>query len=454
MNTNQGLHQSAALHALTRSATLGFGTCVAMWVVAFAAHLPAIAGEANVLRVAPLLLVQLAGAVIAGRSAAGAGLGGVIWAGGLAGGLTGALNLLILGSVIADPQEGGTGMIPGAVGFTAGYLVLSVVLGGLGGFLGSTLSGGRAGPDRTDSSIWLARFGVVTCAAILPLLFVGGLVTSTASGMAFPDWPTSDGRAMFLYPLSLMTGDHKRFYEHSHRLFGALVGVTAFAQLVLALVVERRAWVKGAAAAFFGLVVVQGLLGAGRVAADSPAMGMVHGILGQLTFGAAVALAAVFTARFRDQATPGAATVRVSTTVWLLAALVLQLALGAAYRHLGHKHVIYTHAAAALLPTIFAAIVAFAARRGKAGNPSERLLARIGTGLLHATNLQWLLGLAALVVVVLYPDRTNPHALRAVFGTLHQFNGALILALAVLAWVWAMRLGRATAAKGVRSGAQ
>ncbi len=38
------------------------------------------------------------------------------------------------------------------------------------------------------------RLAVLTAAATLLLLFMGGLVTSTGSGLAVPDWPLSFGR--------------------------------------------------------------------------------------------------------------------------------------------------------------------------------------------------------------------------------------------------------------------
>ena len=60
--------------------------------------------------------------------------------------------------------------------------------------------------------------------AVAPLLFVGGLVTSTNSGMAVPDWPNTFGSNMFLYPLG-PRAQPDVYLEHSHRLFGTLVGL-------------------------------------------------------------------------------------------------------------------------------------------------------------------------------------------------------------------------------------
>ncbi|RKU10169.1 hypothetical protein C6502_11465 [Candidatus Poribacteria bacterium] len=49
---------------------------------------------------------------------------------------------------------------------------------------------------------WLHRLAVLTAITTFILICMGGLVTSTDSGMAVPDWPTTFGHNMFLYPLS------------------------------------------------------------------------------------------------------------------------------------------------------------------------------------------------------------------------------------------------------------
>src|SRR5207245_3321951 len=55
------------------------------------------------------------------------------------------------------------------------------------------------------------RLAVLTAAATFLLLFVGGLVTSTGSGLAVPDWPLSFGR--FFPP---MIGGV--LFGHGHRM--------------------------------------------------------------------------------------------------------------------------------------------------------------------------------------------------------------------------------------------
>src|SRR5713101_8721582 len=84
------------------------------------------------------------------------------------------------------------------------------------------------------------RLAVVTAAVTVLLIFVGGLVTNTGSAMAVPDWPTTFGYNMFLYPWSKMVGGI--FYEHSHRLLGSLVGMLTIALAVALWMTETRKW--------------------------------------------------------------------------------------------------------------------------------------------------------------------------------------------------------------------
>ena len=61
---------------------------------------------------------------------------------------------------------------------------------------------------------------VLVCATF-PLIWVGGLVTTYEAGMAVPDWPTTYGYNLFLYPWQTwMLGPWDLFIEHGHRLAG------------------------------------------------------------------------------------------------------------------------------------------------------------------------------------------------------------------------------------------
>ena len=100
----------------------------------------------------------------------------------------------------------------------------------------------------------LHRFAVITASATFILIFVGGLVTSTGSALAVPDWPLSFGK---FFPR--MEGGV--LYEHGHRMAAGTVTILTLVLMIWAWRSERRRWVKYAATAAFGLIVVQAVLG-------------------------------------------------------------------------------------------------------------------------------------------------------------------------------------------------
>ncbi len=76
--------------------------------------------------------------------------------------------------------------------------------------------------DRSEISPWLHRFAVAMVIATFGLIGVGGLVTSHGVGMSVPDWPTTYGYNMFLFPPARWVGGI--YYEHTHRLAASAVG--------------------------------------------------------------------------------------------------------------------------------------------------------------------------------------------------------------------------------------
>jgi len=138
------------------------------------------------------------------------------------------------------------------------------------------------------------RLSLVTAWATLPLLFIGGLVTGTGSGLAVPDWPTTFGTNMFLYPWSKMVGGI--FYEHSHRLFAAGVGFLTLTLAFLLWFCDSRQWVRWLGVVALTLVVLQGVVGGLRVVLLEETLAIVHGVLAQTFFALMVSLV-LFTSR-------------------------------------------------------------------------------------------------------------------------------------------------------------
>src|SRR5213592_2737457 len=118
-------------------------------------------------------------------------------------------------------------------------------------------SPGSAGcPLSNGEGIALHRFALFTAGCTAFLIFVGGLVTSTQSGLSVPDWPTTYGRNMFAFPYSKWVGGI--FYEHGHRLLASFVGVLTVILTIWMWAKERRRWVRWLSTAALGAVILQG----------------------------------------------------------------------------------------------------------------------------------------------------------------------------------------------------
>ncbi len=150
------------------------------------------------------------------------------------------------------------------------------------------------GPDRQAWSPWPHRLALLTAVMTFLLSQVGGLVTSTGSGLAVPDWPTTFGYNMFTYPWSQMVGGI--LFEHSHRLIGSAVGLLTVALAVALWITEPRRWLRSLAGVALAAVIFQGLLGGLRVVLMDETLAIIHGIFAQAFFGLMGALA-LFTSR-------------------------------------------------------------------------------------------------------------------------------------------------------------
>ncbi len=150
------------------------------------------------------------------------------------------------------------------------------------------------------SSPWPHRWAVALACATFPLVWVGGLVTTTDAGMSVPDWPNTYGYNLLLYPWQTwLAGPWDIFVEHGHRLLATAVGLLTIALLVSLWRADERRWVRWLGAAALVLVILQGVLGGMRVLLVERMLAMVHGFTGPLFFAVAVGLVVVTSRRWR-----------------------------------------------------------------------------------------------------------------------------------------------------------
>lgn len=183
-------------------------------------------------------------------------------------------------------------------------------------------------------------------AIVFPLIWVGGLVTTTDAGMAVPDWPNTFGYNLFLYPMrEWFFGPWDLFVEHGHRLLGSLAGLVAIFLVVATVRGESRRWVRDFSIAVLLLVIVQGLLGGARVVLDERVLAKIHGCLGPAFFAAAVGFCVVTSRWWRhackfvapdSKSSKVAGSLRNLATIMLIVSY-LQLVFGAFLRHIGDE---------------------------------------------------------------------------------------------------------------------
>jgi heme a synthase len=184
----------------------------------------------------------------------------------------------------------------------------------------------------------LHLYSRLVAASTLLLIVAGAMVTSTGSGLAVPDWPTTYGYNMFTFPPSKWVGGI--FYEHGHRLIASTVGFFTIILAVWMWRVEPRAWMRRLGFLALAAVIVQGILGGLTVRFFLPApISIGHAGLAQLFFCLTVSIA-LFTSRGwlqhygREAAAGDDGTVRrltIATTVLVY----LQILIGATMRHTG-----------------------------------------------------------------------------------------------------------------------
>ncbi len=289
----------------------------------------------------------------------------------------------------------------------------------------------------------LHRFAVFTASCTLFLLVAGALVTSNDAGLSVPDWPLSYGS---LTPP--MIGGI--FYEHGHRMVATFVGILTIILAAWLWRREPRRGVRRLGLLALGLIVAQGLLGGLTVLFYlPPPISVAHATLAQIFFCVIVSLG-MFTGGWWQSELPliketGAPSVR-SLALWTVTATLLQLILGAAFRHRGFG--IVPHLVGAALVTALAFWTAGALRRRFPGARALRNSARF----LHIlVGMQLALGGAALWSVLYAREFPQPIPVTVTLTVVHTVTGALVLALTVVVALVCHRLVRPSGAIALAS---
>ncbi|MGH6691896.1 MAG: COX15/CtaA family protein [Gammaproteobacteria bacterium] len=263
------------------------------------------------------------------------------------------------------------------------------------------------------------RLALATLAATCVLILLGGLVTNTGAALAVPDWPSTFGYNMILFPWSRMVGGI--LYEHSHRLMGALVGLATLA-------LAGALWREGGRLRRLGLValaavVVQGVLGGLRVVLLQDTLAIVHGCLAQAFFALLAVIVLLTAPRGRVAAAPVEPALK-GLTVLAAVLVYVQIVFGALLTHAGR---IDLHLAGAVLVFVLVPIVAAQLRRG-----GDAVAAPVSRVLIVLLGVQLLLGVGSFLARFSSLWIPGEQVTVTALPVAHRLVGSLILAATVV----------------------
>ena len=295
-------------------------------------------------------------------------------------------------------------------------------------------------------SPWPHRVALVTTTATFFLILAGGVVTNTGTGMAVPDWPTTFGHNMFLFPWSKMVGGI--LYEHAHRLIASLVGALTLTVAIFLWALEARPWVRGLGIAAVGAVVVQGVLGGLRVVLAQHGLAIVHGGFAHAFFALLAGLTLVTSPGWRAPvaervASPALLRLR-RLAVCITAGLYLQVLLGTLVTHLSAR--LDAHLLVGGLISVAVILLGFWILPGRAAWPE---LVRPAEILRVLWIVQLLLGLGAYLAKFQPVDIGLGAGLSLVLSVSHRLAGGLML---ITSLVIVLRIYRRTGGSDSEAG--
>lgn len=298
-----------------------------------------------------------------------------------------------------------------------------------------------SGLDRENVAVRKLAIAA-TLASLLPL-GMGSLVTTLGAGMAFPDWPTSDGQGMLSYPWHLAAGH--QFVEHGHRLAGVMIGLFSIALCVVAWAARSTKPVRVVCTIALAGVIVQGILGGMRVLMDERMLAYGHSVFGCLVF---VSLCTVILMTNKDRLEfrfncPSDSSIRF--LAYLFPAITFsQYILGGSLRHLGSG--LHLHLGGAVVTLFITSAVVRASNRTEA--PGVRKMAQIAKA---TVLLQVLLGVFTWMTKYGFPQlgyvAVQHSTSQIVIRTVHTIAGMAVVASSV---AWSFTAIKATAMQSGR----
>jgi heme a synthase len=299
-------------------------------------------------------------------------------------------------------------------------------------------------PSSTISK-WPARFALATLLAAIPLLALGGTVTSLDAGMAIDGWWTLEpGRGdhfLLFYPLEKWFRDIGTFSEHSHRLFGVLVGNLAIATVIATWLATKSKTARWTAMLGLLSVCFQGLIGGTRVLENSPSLAFLHGALAQIVFAILAAGAVILSPRFQssqlDESDESIDLAR-SANFAIIVAYGTIFA-GAWLRHAYSYPALGVHILFVFMAVALAVRLAVLAKIQSKGRPEKVKLRRASIAIHSLLGLQVLLGVASFWVVFMLAPNSDERIHHSAYPTMHVLIGACVLAQLVATRLWSRR---------------
>jgi cytochrome c oxidase assembly protein subunit 15 len=256
----------------------------------------------------------------------------------------------------------------------------------------------------------------------------GALVTSNEAGDSVPDWPVSFGRW-------LISSNHfvaNVRFEYSHRVIAGIVGLITLALAAWAFVTERRPWLRRLGLFAFAGVVAQAGIGGLRVLFPEykALIAVPHALVAQ-SFLAIVVSIYVFTSRSWIEPHE----IRPDSRRWGLrrllsvavGAVLIQLVLGAGFRHQALGIIPHIVGAAVVTFLIVSTVIILLRRHGE-----DDYLARPAKLVFGLLIVQLCLGIGAYAARVASAGDPQPLEPMISLTVAHLVVGALTLATMVV----------------------